>query len=49
MLTEQGFSAEARVLWKDIVAVNPDDRYAAAMLAAPPNGAERFLTVPGML
>ena len=49
MLTEQGFSAEARELWRDIVAVNPDDRYAAAMLAAPPNGAERFLTVPGML
>ena len=49
MLTEQGFSEEARELWRDIVAVNPDDRYAAAMLAAPPAGAAQFLVVPGML
>lgn len=49
MLTEQGLSEEARELWRDIVAVNPDDRYAAAMLTAPPAGAAQFLVVPGML
>ena len=49
MLTEQGLSEEARELWRDIVAVNPDDRYAAAMLAAPPAGAAQCLVVPGML
>ena len=31
------------------VALTPEDRYAAAMLTAAPEGVERFLTVPGML
>lgn len=49
MLTERGFAEEARELWRDIVAVNPDDRYAAAMLTTELSAAERILIVPGML
>lgn len=49
MLTEQGYAEEARELWRDVVAVNPDDRYAAAMLTAPPRGPAALLTVPGMV
>lgn len=49
MLMEIGMPQSAREMWRDIVAVNPDDRYAAAMLAAPPVGAAQFLVVPGML
>nr|MBR4279880.1 tetratricopeptide repeat protein [Clostridia bacterium] len=49
MLTELGEPARAREIWRDIVAVNPDDRYAASMLTTEIAPAERILNVPGML
>lgn len=49
MLMETGDVQRAREIWRDIVAVNPDDRYAAAMLTGEPSAVERILIVPGML
>lgn len=49
MLMETERPEDARLLWKDVVALTPEDRYAAAMLTAAPEGVDRFLTVPGML
>ena len=49
MLTELGWAEEARERWKDVIAVNPEDRYALTMMTAETTEAERLLTVPGML
>lgn len=49
MLMEIGMHQTARDMWKNVVAINPDDRYAAAMLASSPEDEERILNVPGMI
>lgn len=49
MLMELCEAERAREIWRDIVAVDPDDRYAAAMLTTEMTPADRILNVPGML
>lgn len=49
MCYEQGDVPGAQQLWREILAIDPDDRHAAAMMAASNSGAERCLIVPGML
>lgn len=49
MLMEIGMNQTAQELWRDIVAIDPEDRYAAAMLSNAFTETERFLLVPGIL
>lgn len=49
MLMEIGLTQTAQELWRNIVAINPEDRYAAAMLTASATEAERFFHVPGIM
>ena len=39
----------ARDLWREIIAIDPDDRNASTMLAASQGGGAEFFAVPGML
>lgn len=48
MLYEQGDTRGAQQLWKDVLALDPDQRQAAAMLSAVQAGAHRIV-LPGML
>jgi tetratricopeptide (TPR) repeat protein len=49
MHCEMGESDEARQLWREIIAIDPDDRSAATMLAAAQQGMLQLLCIPGML
>ncbi len=49
MLAETGRLAQAQGLWRDILAIDPDDRQAATRLAASLNGEESRLLPPGVL
>lgn len=49
LLMETGHPDAARDMWRNIVAIDPDDRYASAMLSAPPAEEGSFLNMPGML
>ncbi len=49
MHCEMGDTETARQLWREIIAIDPDDRSAATMLAAAQQGQERFMVIPGML
>jgi len=49
MCCELGDVGAAQQLWRDILAINPDDRQAAAMIAWSQAQPESFISVPGML
>ncbi len=49
MLCEQGDMSGARELWKEILAIDPDDRQAASMIAAAQEKPGGFIHAPGML
>lgn len=49
MCSERGEDAEAQQLWRDILAIDPDDRHAATMISMAQDAPERFLNAPGML
>lgn len=49
MLMEIGMTRTAQELWRDVVAINPEDRYATAMLTASLTETERVFHVPGIL
>ncbi len=49
MCCENGDMDAARQLWREIIAIDPDDRNAAAMLAVTQAATEHFFAVPGML
>ena len=49
MCCEQGDLSAAQQWWKEVLAIDPEDRQAAAMLAQAQEQPEGFLCVPGML
>lgn len=49
MCCELGNIAQAQQLWRDILAIDPDDRQASTMIAWSQAQPESFLCVPGML
>ena len=49
MLLETGHPEEARALWKDVIAVSPDDRHAAVMLTADEADVLRYSALPKKL
>ena len=49
MLWEHGEGEEARQTWREILAIDPDDRSAATLLAQALHDPERLFTAPGML
>lgn len=49
MCCENGDAAGARQLWRDVMAIDPDDRHARVMLAASQRAPEQLFAMPGML
>lgn len=49
MCCERGELPAARELWKEILTIDPEDRYAASMLQASQGAEERLLCMPGLL
>ena len=49
MLCENDALDDARQLWKEILAIDPDDRSAATLLARAQHAPEQLFTAPGML
>ena len=49
MCCELGRDEEAQQLWRDVLAIDPDDRHAATMISTAQDAPERFMNAPGML
>ena len=49
MYAEMGETSAAQELWKNVLAIDPDDRQSAAMIAQSQQNPEGFFIAPGML
>lgn len=49
MCAEMGDVSAAKQLWREVLAIDPDDRQAAVMIAAAQNKPDGFLAGPGLL